>query len=83
MCIRDSLEAGQGRPGDLDKLLDVADSIVGKAFCALGDAAGAPITSSLSLFRDEYLEHARLGHCPFDPAASVTYGRSPEGRTGR
>ena len=81
--LMERLEAGQGRPGDLDKLLDVADSIVGKAFCALGDAAGAPITSSLSLFRDEYLEHARLGHCPFDPAASVTYGRSPEGRTGR
>ncbi|GAB08329.1 NADH-quinone oxidoreductase subunit F [Gordonia araii NBRC 100433] len=69
------LEAGQGRPGDLEKLLDITDSIVGKAFCALGDAAGAPITSSIALFREEYLEHARLGHCPFDPAESVTYGR--------
>ncbi|MFT4200534.1 MAG: NADH-quinone oxidoreductase subunit NuoF [Gordonia sp. (in: high G+C Gram-positive bacteria)] len=67
------LEDGQGRPGDLDKLLDITDSIVGKAFCALGDAAGAPITSSLRLFRDEYLEHARLGRCPYDPADSVTY----------
>ena len=72
--LMERLEAGQGDDGDLDKLLDITDSIVGKAFCALGDAAGAPITSSLALFRDEYLEHARLGHCPFDPAASVTYG---------
>ncbi|QKT08981.1 NADH-quinone oxidoreductase subunit NuoF [Gordonia sp. X0973] len=67
------LEAGQGRPGDIEKLLDVTDSIVGKAFCALGDAAGAPITSSLKLFRDEYLEHARLGHCPFDPAKATRW----------
>ncbi|GED96470.1 NADH-quinone oxidoreductase subunit NuoF [Gordonia crocea] len=72
--LMERLEAGEGRPGDLEKLLDVTDSIVGKAFCALGDAAGAPITSSLALFRDEYIEHARLGHCPFDPAASTTYG---------
>ena len=56
--LMERLEAGRGDDGDLDKLLDITDSIVGKAFCALGDAAGAPITSSLALFRDEYLEHA-------------------------
>ena len=76
--LMERLEAGGGRPGDLEKLLDVTDSIVGKAFCALGDAAGAPIMSSIALFRNEYIEHAELGHCPFDPAASTTYGRAGE-----
>ncbi len=72
--LMERLEAGQGQPGDLEKLLDITDSIAGKAFCALGDAATVPIISSLELFHEEYLEHARLGHCPFDPADAVTYG---------
>jgi NADH-quinone oxidoreductase subunit F len=67
------LEAGQGSEADLDKLLDVSDNIVGRAFCALGDGAAAPITSSIQFFRDEYLEHFRNGGCPFDPAASTAW----------
>ena len=67
------LEAGQGSEADLDKLLDVSDNIVGRAFCALGDGAAAPITSSIQYFRDEYLEHFRNGGCPFDPAATTAW----------
>jgi NADH-quinone oxidoreductase subunit F len=67
------LEAGQGSEADLDKLLDVSDNIVGRAFCALGDGAAAPITSSIQFFRDEYLEHFRNGGCPFDTAASTAW----------
>ncbi len=67
------LEDGQGREADLDKLLDICDNITGRAFCALGDSIQAPVASSIKYFRDEYIEHQRIGGCPFDPAASTLF----------
>ncbi|WP_027506034.1 NADH-quinone oxidoreductase subunit NuoF [Rhodococcus sp. UNC23MFCrub1.1] len=65
------LENGTGSEGDLQKLLDVADSILGKSFCALGDGAASPIVSSIAHFRDEYVAHVEQGGCPFDPHLST------------
>jgi NADH-quinone oxidoreductase subunit F len=67
------LEHGKGSEEDLEKLLDISDNILGRSFCALGDGATSPITSSLEYFRDEYLDHFRQGRCPFDPAASTVF----------
>ena len=58
------IEHGRGREEDLDLLLDICDNIGGKSFCPLGDAALGPVRSSIGLFREEYLEHIRLGRCP-------------------
>jgi NADH-quinone oxidoreductase subunit F len=71
--LLEQLEAGQGSEADLDKLLDICDNITGRAFCALGDSIEAPVASSIKYFRDEYIEHQRLGRCPFDPAASTLF----------
>jgi NADH-quinone oxidoreductase subunit F len=71
--VLDRLERGKGSDGDLDKLLDICDSIVGRAFCALGDAAAMPVTSSIQYFRDEYTEHQKRGGCPFDHAAATLF----------
>jgi NADH-quinone oxidoreductase subunit F len=67
------LEAGTGSADDLDVLLDLCDNILGRAFCALGDGATAPITSSIQYFRSEYLAHLTHGGCPFDPAAAALF----------
>jgi NADH-quinone oxidoreductase subunit F len=67
------LERGEGSEADLEKLLDICDNITGRAFCALGDSIQAPVASSIKYFRDEYIEHQRLGGCPFDPAASTLF----------
>jgi NADH-quinone oxidoreductase subunit F len=67
------LERGEGSDADLEKLLDICDNITGRAFCALGDSIQAPVGSSIKYFRDEYIEHLRLGGCPFDPAASTLF----------
>ena len=48
------LEAGQGRPGDIDELLDLTDNIGGKSFCGFGDGAIGCITSGIKHFRDEF-----------------------------
>ena len=61
---------GQGSEADLDLLLDQCDNILGRSFCALGDGATSPISSSIQYFREEYLAHLAHGGCPFDPAAS-------------
>ncbi len=71
--ILDQLERGQGSEADLDKLLDICDNITGRSFCALGDSIQAPVASSITYFRGEYLEHQRIGGCPFDPAASTLF----------
>ncbi|MDT5264336.1 MAG: NADH-quinone oxidoreductase subunit [Mycobacterium sp.] len=68
--IYERLETGRGTGADLDKLLDIADAINGKSFCALGDGAASPILSSVKYFRDEYVAHLD-GGCPFDPHASM------------
>ena len=67
------LEAGQGSEADLDVLLDSCDNILGRSFCAFGDGATMPITSSIQYFRDEYVQHRRIGRCPFDPVASTLF----------
>ena len=41
---------------DIDLLGDIADNILGKSFCALGDAAAMPIQGALKHFRHEF-EH--------------------------
>ena len=70
------LERGQGTENDLEVLLDQCDNILGRAFCALGDGATSPITSSIEYFRDEYLAHLTHGGCPFDPAAATLFAQS-------
>jgi NADH-quinone oxidoreductase subunit F len=71
--ILDRLERGEGSEDDLGTLLDLCDNILGRAFCALGDGATSPITSSIQYFRDEYIEHLTRGSCPFDPVASTVF----------
>ena len=73
------LENGEGEERDLEVLLDQCDNILGRAFCALGDGATSPITSSIQYFRDEYIAHLEQGGCPFDPAASTLF--APAGAT--
>jgi NADH-quinone oxidoreductase subunit F len=68
--IYEALETGTAGPHDVQKLLDIADTMFGKSFCALGDGAASPIASSVKHFRDEYLAHVN-GGCPFDPRESM------------
>jgi NADH-quinone oxidoreductase subunit F len=71
--ILERLEAGDADDSDIETLLDACDNIMGRAFCALGDGATSPITSSVQYFRDEYVAHWEQGGCPFDPFASTLF----------
>lgn len=64
--ILTQLEAGQGKPGDIEQLLDLCDNILGRTFCTLGDGATSPITSAIAYFRRVQSSHAHpcLGTVP-------------------
>jgi NADH-quinone oxidoreductase subunit F len=59
-------EEGGGREEDIATMNDVAGNILGRSFCALGDFATAPVTSTTKLWRDEYIAHVKNNGCPYD-----------------
>jgi NADH-quinone oxidoreductase subunit F len=69
--IYERLEAGAGTEEDLDTLLDLSDNINGRSFCALGDGATSPVSSSIMYFRDEYRAHIEGHGCPFPGARTL------------
>ena len=71
--IMNRIEAGEGTQDDIDKLVDICDNILGRSFCALGDGATSPITSSIQYFREEYIAHLTQGACPFDSRESTLF----------
>ncbi len=52
--VFDRMHKYEGRPGDVELLYDLADKILGKSFCALGDAAAMPVQSAIDKFRDDF-----------------------------
>lgn len=44
----------EGKPGDVDLLDDLAGKIMGKSFCALGDAAAMPTQGFIEKFRPDF-----------------------------
>ena len=71
--VLERIIAGHGRVEDLDVLEDAAAQIFGRSFCALGDGAASPITSSLKYFRDDYLHYIERGGPPphVEPHAGI------------
>lgn len=62
--ILERIVAGQGEDGDLDMLLELADTISSTALCGLGKTAPLPVISTIKYFRDEYEAHVREKRCP-------------------
>jgi NADH-quinone oxidoreductase subunit F len=58
------IEAGNGKPGDVDLLDEVAGNIMGRTICPLGDAAAMPVQSFVKQFRQEFEAHIKEGRCP-------------------
>ncbi len=61
--VLERIENGAGRDADIDLLADVADNILGKSFCALGDAAAMPVQGALKHFRAEFEHHVKHKTC--------------------
>ena len=59
----DRIETGQGKPSDMDLLDNVAENIMGRTICALGDAAAMPVRGMLKHFRGEFEHHITHKTC--------------------
>jgi NADH-quinone oxidoreductase subunit F len=57
------IEHGKGNAGDLDLLNSVAENIMGRTICALGDAAAMPVRGMLKHFWKEFEYHVEHGQC--------------------
>ena len=77
--VLERVEHGEGRPEDMDLLLDIADGIDGRSFCPLGDAASWALRSNVKLFREEFEQHVADGRCPLDEPHKVLVGARPRG----
>ena len=61
--VVERIENGQGRPSDMDLLDNVAEDIMGRTICALGDAAAMPVRAMLKHFRPEFEYHVEHKTC--------------------
>ncbi len=55
---------GQGEPGHIPLLEDLAEGVRDASLCALGGTAPNPVLSTLRYFRDEYEAHINDKRCP-------------------
>lgn len=56
------IKHGHGEPGDVEKLVNVANNIEGRTICALGEAAAWPVQSFVKHFHNEFeyfIKHKR------------------------
>ena len=65
------LEDGNAEQSELDLLLSVADRVMGKCLCALGDFAAGPVLEYASAFREEFQRHIDEGRCPYGGESSL------------
>jgi len=59
----DRIERGEGRESDLALLDNVAENIMGRTICALGDAAAMPVRGMIKHFRHEFEHHITHKTC--------------------
>lgn len=52
---------GKGEKGDLDQIVKIANNMLGKTLCPLGDAAAMPILSIITKFRGELESYLKNG----------------------
>jgi NADH-quinone oxidoreductase subunit F len=58
---------GGGRSSDIDLIAELSNNMLGRTFCALGDAAAMPTAAFVAKFRDEfeaYLKDSRFVETP-------------------
>ncbi len=68
----EKFEAGHGQEPELDMLIDICAQIMGRSFCALGDAAATPFPAAIKHFRDEFLLGTHTAaDTAFDPTAAT------------
>ena len=61
--------SGGGLKKDIDNIQYLAENMLGRTFCPLGDAAAMPIISIVKKWRHEFEDHLEGKPCPYEPAS--------------
>ena len=61
--ILDRICAGKGEEGDIERLIELGETIKDTALCGLGQTAPNPVLSTIRYFREEFVEHIRDHKC--------------------
>lgn len=70
---------GEGRPGDLELLQDIALKVKEGSLCGLGQSAPNPVLTTIKYFRQEYEAHINEKRCPAKQCkAFISYRIDPE-----
>ncbi len=64
--------AGGGIKKDIDNIKYLADNMLGRTFCPLGDAAAMPIIAFVQKFRKEFEDHLEGKPCPYAEHGSIS-----------
>jgi NADH-quinone oxidoreductase subunit F len=62
------LHMGGAVDKDIDQIKYIADNMLGRTFCPLGDAAAMPTIGFVKKFRQEFEDHLNGKGCPYHPA---------------
>ena len=62
--IMKKITQGQGEPDDIQRLIDMGETIRGGSLCGLGTTAPNPVLSSIRYFEDEWKAHVIDKICP-------------------
>jgi NADH:ubiquinone oxidoreductase subunit F (NADH-binding)/(2Fe-2S) ferredoxin/NAD-dependent dihydropyrimidine dehydrogenase PreA subunit len=77
--ILDRICQGNGRPGDIEDLEELARSVKDASLCGLGQTAPNPVLTVLRYFREEVEAHIRERRCPAGVCvALIRYEIDPE-----
>jgi len=61
--ILTDITKGEGRPGDVEVLLELAEAVKQGSICGLGQTVPNPVISTIRYFREEYEEHIHEKRC--------------------
>jgi NADH-quinone oxidoreductase subunit F len=66
---------GQGEPGDIEYLEELAAEVKVSSLCGLGQTAPNPVLTTIRYFRDEYEAHIREQRCPAGVCTALVRAR--------
>ncbi|MFC1925283.1 NADH-ubiquinone oxidoreductase-F iron-sulfur binding region domain-containing protein [Chloroflexota bacterium] len=62
--ILEEICRGEGKPEDIDFLVELGEAIHAGSVCGLGQTAANPVLSTIRYFKDEYIAHIEEKRCP-------------------
>jgi len=64
LTILEDIVEGRGKPGDIERLEEIALGVKLGSLCGLGQTAPNPVLTTIRYFRDEYEAHIHDHSCP-------------------